>query len=250
MQRTPSTAISNYVPQPPRELRQRRSRAQFTEEDDDSMDLDSPARKLSRQVTLQQEDEMDDMSIHSSPTTSQVTTMIPSSSEQPPPPQQQQQQQQQPIIEGHYNPYTVSQIPSSNHSAEETNVFFSHDTAPNDNNLMSLQPTSFHPPPNHVYPPINTGKFINRHHQAPKMHHPMMYNSFMPPQEDYVSGRPHSMTFGASPISGLARAHSISVPGISSMNQHALMRPVGYHPSLTQMQQQQQHQQMNDGKKQ
>lgn len=267
MQRTASTTIPNnpllqYTSQHPRELRQRRSRAQFTEEEDESMDLDSPARKLSRQVTSTlQEDDMDDMSINSSPSNSQIAMLHASSNN---PDVSTEQQQQQAIMEGNYNTYTVSQIPSSNPSTEETNVFFSHNTnnasVSAHNSLTPLPQTSFHPSPSHVYPPINTGKFINRQQPRPKiqpnMLQPMIYNpnSYLahPQQDDniqlfnsaatsQVNARPHSMNFGT-PISSLARAHSISVPGISSINQHALMRPTGYHPSLTQMQH------MNDGK--
>jgi hypothetical protein len=80
---TTNTAIPNpnmignnlhlqYVTQN-REPRRRRSRALFApEEDNDSMDLDSPARKLSRQVASSIiDDELDDMSSQSSPSNSQ-----------------------------------------------------------------------------------------------------------------------------------------------------------------------------------
>lgn len=60
-----------YVNQP----RRRRSRALFApEEDTDSMDLDTPPRKLSRQVTssIMNDDDFDDMSSQSSPSNSQA----------------------------------------------------------------------------------------------------------------------------------------------------------------------------------
>lgn len=77
MQRTPTVTNSmnphlHYVNQPP--PRRRRSRALFApEEDTDSMDLDTPPRKLSRQVASSIiDDELDDMSSQSSPSNSQA----------------------------------------------------------------------------------------------------------------------------------------------------------------------------------
>lgn len=120
MQRTPTTIVNNphlqYVNQP----RRRRSRALFApEEDTDSMDLDTPPRKLSRQVASSIiDDELDDMSSQSSPSNSQALLFAAANQE------------------------------SMNYNRIDTNLFYANNTSNNTETSGYLNQ-----PDNNVYPP-------------------------------------------------------------------------------------------------
>lgn len=241
-----------YSAQHHREPRRRRSRALFApeEDNDELMDLDTPARKLSRQVTSSiMDDEIDDMSTQSSPSNSQTMMFTPSATANTPNDMNLDQQQ---MMHNHYNPSTTTRAPpSSSSSTTDPNLFYNNDgsmsvaaaaaAAHGSNYITSHHQSSFSPQVDNVYPSMNANN--NSRQQQPLPQH-MMYdpNSFMsqphvrsPSIHHQQQERPHSVTFGAS-IPTVIRAQSTSIPRGPPIEQQPIVRPTGYPSTFSQLQ--------------
>ncbi|KAI8331419.1 hypothetical protein EDC96DRAFT_527097 [Choanephora cucurbitarum] len=209
----------------------RRSRAAFTSDDDpDSMEFDTPARKLSRQVASNlMDDELDDLSTHSSPSNSQhmlFTNDI---------------QQQQQLINTQFQNRVSTPTGSSNE-----NLFYSNENPNRNLNENHYIPPSFSTQADHLYPSANLTPSQSR--PAQQVSQQMMYdpsNFVQPPSQDInlmsspstpqqVSHeRPHSMTFGAVlPM----RSQSVSISRMPAIENQQMMRPVGFSSPFPQFQ--------------
>lgn len=269
MQRPASTASPNIIGANPhlqyvaqhREPRRRRSRALFApEEDTDSMDLDTPARKLSRQVTSSIiDDELDEMSSQSSPSNSQSLLFAASNN----PSHTHEINSSGNHIDHHHHrqligssnaPFSIPNASSA--SAGGPDMFYSGSStnnsgpeANNNNNMDSshfLQQAPFPPADNNVYP--SSGN-MNASNNPASSHRPLqvMYdpNSFVqhpPPTNEMgmihaqhnMSDRPHSMTFGAT-IPNSIRAQSVSIPR-TPLDRASMVKPTGYPTNFVQLQ--------------
>lgn len=268
MQRPASTASPNVIGANPhlqyvaqhREPRRRRSRALFApEEDTDSMDLDTPARKLSRQVTSSMiDDELDDLSSQSSPSNSQSLLFAASNN----PTHTHEINSSGNHIDHHHRqlmgsnnaPFSIPTASSA--SVGGPDMFYSGSNTNNgpevnNNNSMDnshfLQQAPFPPADNNVYPSPGN---INASNNPASTHRPVqvMYdpNSFVqhppPPTNEMsmiqaqhnLSDRPHSMTFGAT-IPNSMRAQSVSIPR-TPLDRPSMVRPAGYPTNFVQLQ--------------
>jgi hypothetical protein len=236
MQRPTALANNPMLQYAQREPRRRRSRALFApDEDNDSMDLDTPARKLSRQVASSiMDDELDDMSTQSSPSNSQTMMFATNTHEI---------NVDHHLMNAQYNP----RIPTT---ATCDNLFYSNNS--NESNLSAdhyiqqqqhsstfssqTAAAAAAAADNNVYPSLNataSSSSSASSRQLPQQH--IMYdpNSFVnqpqqhqasemgligsPSTPRHVVERPHSVPFGAT----VMRTQSVSIPRVPD-------RPLGY----------------------
>ncbi|KAG2233837.1 hypothetical protein INT48_005283 [Thamnidium elegans] len=211
-----------------REPRRRRSRALFApEEDTDSMDLDTPPRKLSRQVTSSIiDDELDDMSSQSSPSNSQSILFSTTT----------QTHDRQLINAPNFN-----RAPSTATVQDNNTIFYGGNSGSGgsggNTETHYLNQHTFAPPADNtnIYPSsgnMNQNTSTNRSMQQ------VMYDPFVqqPSTNEMgiiqhgISERPHSMTFGA------AIPTSIRTPSRIPMEHPSIVRPNGYPANFTQLQ--------------
>ncbi|KAI8637593.1 hypothetical protein BD408DRAFT_424310 [Parasitella parasitica] len=250
-----------YSAQHHREPRRRRSRALFApeEDNDESMDLDTPARKLSRQIASSiMDDELDDMSTQSSPSNSQTMMFTPSITTNTPNDINLEQQQ---LMHTQYNSSTPNRIAPTS-SATGPNLFYNQDgsmsvaaaaaaaaaAAHSGNFITSHHQPSFSPQVDNVYPTISANNSGNsrqqqqQQQQQQQLPQHMIYDpSFMnqppvrSPSINHQQERPHSVTFGAS-IPTVMRAQSISMPRGPPIEQQPIVRPTAYPSTFSQLQ--------------
>ncbi|KAI8349678.1 hypothetical protein BD560DRAFT_410146 [Blakeslea trispora] len=224
----------------------RRSRAAFTSDDDpDSMDFDSPARKLSRQVASNlMDDELDDLSTQSSPSNSQ--TMLFGTATNTPGTHDMHHQQLM-------NTQFQNRMSTPSASSTEANLFYSNSNENANRNMSDantnyIQSPSFSTQADHLYPSANMNTSQPRPPQPSHVSQQMMYDpsNFVQHQPQDINlmsspstpqqvshERPHSMTFNAVlPM----RSQSVSISRMPSMENQPLMRPVGYSSTFSQFQ--------------
>lgn len=217
-----------------REPRRRRSRALFApEEDTDSMDLDTPPRKLSRQVASSIiDDELDDMSSQSSPSNSQSLLFSTT----------QTHDQHQLISTPNYNrASSATTLPDNNTIFYGGNSGSGGSGGSTNTETNYLNQPTFTPAADNsnIYPSsgnMNTNTTPSRSMQQ-VMYDPSSFvqqpstsdMGIIQPQHG-ISERPHSMTFGA------AIPTSIRTQSRISIDHPSIVRPTGYPANFTQLQ--------------
>lgn len=210
-----------------REPRRRRSRALFApEEDTDSMDLDTPPRKLSRQVNTQaNDDELDDMSSQSSPSNSQ--SFLYSTT---------QAHDQQQLT----NPTSYNRTLSTNTTPDGNTVFYGGNNGSNAETSYLNQPTflpttdnsNIYPSPGNMNPQPTKNRPIQQVVYDPTtfVQQPPTNNINMIQSHRNIGERPHSMTFGATIPTSIRTNPRIS------MDHPQHVRSTGYSANFTQLQ--------------
>ena len=245
MQKPTNTASPNAIGSNPhlqyvthsREPRRRRSRALFSaEEDNESMDLDLPVRKQSRQVTSSvADDEIDDLSSHSSPNNSQnllfAATNIHNQEMNTNPMDHRQ------LMGGNGAPYSISATKSESAVGASSDLFYSNtnNTEPSNSNTNQYIQHAPFPPADHnnLYPSPGT---MNTPPHHPASHRSMHVNydpafvqsantvasSDMGLVQPGIIDRPHSVTFGMNPLRNQSK---------TPLDQSTLSRPPSNYPS-------------------
>ncbi|KAI9486458.1 MAG: hypothetical protein EXX96DRAFT_614287 [Benjaminiella poitrasii] len=262
-----SSTSSNPACSRSREPFRRRSRALFTsEEDDDWMELDTPAKKVSRQFTSSlADDELDDMSTQSSPSNSQMTMFAPTSiinTQNAQNANTEQQQQTELLLSNQFNSRVSSAtplIPDSNLIFENSNGNLPVGT--NNNYLQQSQSRpSFSSATDNVYPltNINTSNLGKKPPQQQLQQQQQQYIMFDPSsfvqhaQQNTTAAqigiiaspstpnhaqheRVYPMSFEITPPT-LLRTQSMSLPRRTPGEQSSAVRPVAYPMEFSQVQ--------------
>ncbi|KAI8979912.1 hypothetical protein BDB01DRAFT_798028 [Pilobolus umbonatus] len=255
-----NTAMSHHLQYSVQgELSRRRSRATFSfDEDNHSMDLDTPPRKVNRQRLDNPliDDEIDDMSSQSSPPGSQlVSHSVVSHNEIKMDPQQlvSHFNQSNMLEQQQHTPPAASDMFYNENSRHNSEGSMSLD---GNNSFMSSRSNNYN---EHVYSqnnhistmPTNVSSSMNRPVQHP-LQQQVVYNnnSFISRQSQQnetsdleliqqpsqpMMDRPQSMTYGA-PIHAPVRAHSISVSRGSDMQNRSVVYNTPYQENLNMMQ--------------